>query len=78
MPYTGGAFTAGRGRASFWVLLRLTLCPHQTIHKLSNPLSWGYGRTIYKFSGPLSWGYGRTIYKFSNPLSWGYELTIHA
>ena len=32
---------------------------HQTIHKLSGPLSWGY-RLInpQNFSGPLSWGCG--------------------
>ena len=38
------------------LLLCLTLYPHQNIHKLSGPLSWGHGITIHKFLWPLELG----------------------
>ena len=80
----GSASPPGAHRASFWahspamtVFNSLPasphLYPHQTIHALNGPLSWGYGLIIQKLLGPLElriWTH--------NPLwsTWGASLWV--
>ena len=79
LPYRG----ALARRGSFWAhsppmtifdssLLCLTLFSHQTIHKLSGPLSWGYGLTIHNFVWPLE----LRLWTSNPQIEWPLELGI--